>query len=72
MPRNLLRELSPKEESTLRLIAQGLSGAAGLRSDNVARLVNFGFVETTDGVPALTPLGAQRVAIMNQTTADRS
>lgn len=71
MPRSLLRELSPREESTLCRIAQGMASDASLRPDDVLRLQNFGFVEIPDGVPALTPLGVQRVEIVTRTATPR-
>jgi hypothetical protein len=66
--RNLLRELSPREETTLRRIAQGASMADGLRYDDIVRLEKFGLAETAGGVVTLTPLGAQRVALMTRST----
>jgi hypothetical protein len=72
MPRNLLRKLSPKEESTLCRIAQGMSDPASLRPDDVSCLKNFGFVEILGRVPTLTPLGVQRVAIVTRATPTRS
>ena len=68
MPHNLLRELSPREECTLCRIAQGIASWASLRHGDISRLQNFGFVETSGGVPALTPLGTRRVEIVNRTT----
>ena len=72
MPRSLLRELSPREESTLCRVAQGLPNQAGLRVGDVSRLENFGFVEIIAGVPTLTPLGVQRVAIDDHAPASAS
>jgi hypothetical protein len=63
MPCTLLRELSPREETTLRRIAQGAS-LEGLRHDDVVRLEKFGFAETAGGSVTLTPLGVQRLAVM--------
>ena len=72
MRRNLLRELSPREESTLCRIAQGRPYEAGLRAGDVSCPRNFGFIETAHGVPAVTPLGARRVAIMIRAAATQS
>jgi hypothetical protein len=66
MSRTLLAQLSPKEEVTLRLIAQGISKRKYLRAADVLRLQNFGFVEDHDGVARLTPLGEQRTAIVSR------
>jgi hypothetical protein len=71
MPHSLLRELSPKEESTLCKIAQGAASQVCFRPDDVSRLQNFGFVKTPGGVPVLTPLGAQRIAIIARTATAR-
>jgi len=54
---NLLRKLSPREESTLCMIAQGVSSLRALRSADVSRLQNFGFAEVVEGVVTLTPPG---------------
>jgi hypothetical protein len=59
---NLLRKLSPREESTLCMIAQGVSSLRALRSADVLRLQNFGFAEVVEGVVTLTPLGIERFA----------
>jgi hypothetical protein len=67
MPHSLLRDLSPNEQTTLRLIAQGDGHTTALRADDVARLRNFGFVETSDGRAVLTPLGTERLAFMTRT-----
>jgi hypothetical protein len=65
----LLAQLSPKEEGTLRLIARGIA-REHLRDADVARLKNFGFAETIDGVARLTPLGVKRFAIVNRWRSD--
>jgi hypothetical protein len=66
MNRTLLAQLSPREETTLRLIAQGTTSLQYLRAHDFSRLRTFGFAETVDGEARLTPLGAQRVAIVNR------
>ena len=66
MPRTLLAQLSPKEETTLRLIAHGITKPKYLRAADVSRLRNFGFAETVDGEARLTPLGVQRFTMTNQ------
>ncbi len=71
MPHSLRRELSPKEESTLCRIAQGVPSEASLRPQDVLRLQNFGFVETAEGMLILTPLGAKRVAIVTGATTSQ-
>ena len=71
MSGNLLRKLSPHEESTLCLIAQGISSLCALRSDDVSRLRNFGFAEVVDGVVTLTPLGVERFAVAAGTMTSR-
>ena len=71
MPRNLLLQLSLKEEGTLCMIAQGISSSARLRSDDVSRLQNLGFAEAGDDVVTLTPLGVQRFAIVARAMMSR-
>ena len=71
MSGNLLRKLSPHEESTLCMIARRVSSLRALRSDDVVRLRNFGFVEVVDGVVTLTPLGIERFAIAAGTMTSR-
>jgi hypothetical protein len=55
--------LSPNEESTLRLIAQGTTEMKHMRSKDMSRLTNFGLAETVDGRIKLTALGVERVAL---------
>jgi len=53
--------LSPNEESTLRMIAQGKVEMKHLRSHDMSRLTNFGLTETVDGRIKLTELGLERL-----------
>jgi hypothetical protein len=63
MTRALRAQLSPREEATLRKIAQGIARQNEIRAEEVSRLQNFGFVEMDEAGPRLTPLGAQRTAM---------
>ena len=71
MSGNLLRKLSPREESTLCMIAHGVSSLRALRSGDVSRLQNFGFAEVVEGAVTLTPLGIERFAIAAGTMTSR-
>ncbi len=54
--------LSPNEENTLRMIAQGKTEMKHMRSKDMSRLTNFGLTETVDGRIQLTALGQERLA----------
>jgi hypothetical protein len=71
MPRALLAQLSPKEEGTLCMIAQGIAKPEYLREGDFARLTKFGFAETVDGAARLAPLGVQRFTLVARSVAAR-
>jgi hypothetical protein len=68
MDRAPLGRLSPNEESTLRLIAQGKTEMKHLRSKDMSRLTNFGLAETVDGRIKLTRLGLERMKLAERGT----
>jgi hypothetical protein len=68
MDRAPLGRLSPNEESTLRLIAQGKTEMKHLRSKDMSRLTNFGLAETVDGRIKLTRLGLERMKLAERRT----
>jgi hypothetical protein len=66
-PRALTAQLSPHEESTLKRIGHGtLPIQDNLRVQDVMRLKQFGFVEAENGEARLTPLGAERTALIDE------
>jgi hypothetical protein len=62
MVRGLRSQLSPKEESTLRLLAIAGHAQETLRPADLAHLRAVGLVELRDGVWLLTDLGTQRLS----------
>jgi hypothetical protein len=69
MSGTLLAQLSPKEESTLRLIAHGITKQKYLRAKDLSRLRHFGFAETIDEEARLTTLGRQRFEIVSNSSS---
>ena len=62
MKRGLLAQLSPRERTTLRRIANGDDRLGTLNSSHVTRLLSLALIEeTAASVYCLTALGRQRV-----------
>ncbi len=61
MDRTLRALLSPKEEATLRRIANGGAHPMSLRDRDVARLVGLGLVNQSRMGLGITPVGLQRL-----------
>jgi predicted transcriptional regulator len=63
MERGLLVELSPKEETALQRIAQGMMLTADMEPHHLARLKQLALIEETGTDFRLTDLGRQRLAM---------
>jgi hypothetical protein len=61
MINGLLAALSPNEESTLRVIAQGRVHAKSLRDNDVSRFKRLGLIEECRTGLALSATGQQRL-----------
>ena len=70
MERGLLVELSPKEETALQRIAQGMMLTADMEPHHLARLKQLALIQETGTDFRLTDLGRQRLAMRG--TAPRS
>ena len=71
MANGLLAALSPNEESTLRVIAQGRVHPRSLRENDVGRLKRLGLVEECRTGLSLSGTGQQRLgAVLRAPTSD--
>ena len=64
MTNGLLAALSPHEESTLRVIAQGRVHPKSLRDHDVSRLKRLGLIEECRTGVALSAIGQQRLGVL--------